>query len=118
MWRADTILNALKKNVPAMQRTLNALPIDGVTICRTLQQEFAAIEGKSIDYAVMEKYPNVVVIEAPFPWDDVGSWLALERLHGADAKGNTVVGSHVGWTREDRSFTATGHTIVTIDMED
>jgi mannose-1-phosphate guanylyltransferase len=32
----------------------------------------------------------VVVIEAPFDWDDVGSWRALERLHASDADGNVI----------------------------
>ena len=61
----------------------------------TLEREFAAIAGKSIDYAVMEHYDNIAVIEAPFEWDDLGSWRALARLHGTDADGNTRVGGNV-----------------------
>lgn len=121
LWRADTILNALKKSVPTMHAHIETIAESMGTdaFADTLRQEFAAIEGKSIDYAVMEKYPNVVVIEAPFPWDDVGSWLALERLHGADAEGNTVVGSHVSLdTRGSIIHSQPGHTIVTIDVED
>jgi len=37
-------------------------------------REFAAIKGISIDYAVMEHAADVVVIEAPFEWDDLGGW--------------------------------------------
>ena len=58
--------------------------------------EFAAIRAQSIDYAVMERYENVVVIEAPFDWDDVGSWRSLVRLRGEDKDGNTIVGKHLG----------------------
>jgi len=35
-------------------------------------------------------------VQAPFRWDDVGSWLALERMHPQDADGNTVLGTHCG----------------------
>ena len=67
----------------------------------------------------MENYPNVVTIEAPFPWDDVGSWQALTRLHEPDAQGNTVVGSHLGIETGGTIIHAQpGHTIVTIDVED
>lgn len=121
LWRAGTILDALKKNVPTMHGHIETIAesLGTDAFDETLQREFTAIEGESIDYAVMEKYPNVVVIEAPFPWDDVGSWLALERLHGADAEGNTVVGSHVGVdTRGSIIHSQPGHTIVTIDVDD
>jgi mannose-1-phosphate guanylyltransferase len=46
----------------------------------------------SIDYAVLERAAGVVVLEAPFEWDDVGSWEALPRLLGQDAAGNTLDG--------------------------
>ena len=36
------------------------------------------------------------MVEAPFQWDDLGSWRALARLRGADAEGNTVDGLHLG----------------------
>ena len=42
----------------------------------------------------MEKAKEVLVIEAPYKWDDVGSWLALERMHPQDADGNTVNAQH------------------------
>ena len=86
---------------------------------QTLQSEFEAIQGKSIDYAVMERYDNVVVIEAPFPWDDVGSWQALARLHDADEHGNTIIGSHIGIDTKGTIVHSDGqHTIVTIDLQD
>ncbi len=99
LWRASTILDALAKFEPEMYAHLSA--IEDVVRKRFFRdkhwnREFNAIVGKSIDYAVMERYDNVVVIEAPFPWDDVGSWQALSRLHEPDADGNTVVGSHIG----------------------
>jgi mannose-1-phosphate guanylyltransferase len=50
----------------------------------------------SIDYAVMEHAPEVLVVQAPYRWDDVGSWLALERMNPQDADGNTVLATHCG----------------------
>ena len=36
------------------------------------------------------------MIEADFGWDDVGSWLAMERIRPKDADGNVALGLHRG----------------------
>lgn len=121
LWRASTILDALKSNVPAMHEHIAAIAqaMGSDDFEATLEREFSAIQGTSIDYAVMENYKNVVMIEAPFPWDDVGSWQALSRLHEPDDAGNTVVGSHLGIdTKGTIVHSQAGHTIVTIDVKD
>ncbi|EMI45800.1 mannose-1-phosphate guanylyltransferase [Rhodopirellula sp. SWK7] len=121
MWRAQTILDALSKHEPEMyshlQKIADAIGTDSYS--ETLQREFEAIDGKSVDYAVMERHKEVVVIEAPFDWDDVGSWQAVSRLHPHDEDGNAVVGSHIGIDSKNCIIHARpGHTIVTIDTED
>jgi mannose-1-phosphate guanylyltransferase len=84
-----------------------------------LEREFTAIEGKSIDYAVMERHSKVAVIEAPFAWDDVGSWQSLARTLGTDADGNTIVGKHLG-IRTSGSIvrTTSDHLVATLGLSD
>lgn len=121
LWRAQTILDALALHEPEMHARLQtiAAAIGTENYDQVLHREFDAIEGKSIDYAVMERHAEVVVIEAPFDWDDVGSWQAVSRLHPHDADGNAVVGSYIGIDSKNCIIHATpGHTIVTIDTED
>jgi mannose-1-phosphate guanylyltransferase len=85
----------------------------------TFRSEFCEIKGKSIDFAVMERYENVVVIEAEFDWDDVGSWTSLERLNPSDLSGNTILARHLG-IRTHNSIVVgnTGHLIATIGVDD
>jgi len=121
LWKASTILEALASRQPAMFAHIQAIAdaIGEPDYETVLETEFHAIEGTSIDYAVMESYPNVAVIEAPFSWDDVGSWQSLSRLQAADADGNTVIGDHVGIdTQGSIIFGDPDHTIVTIGVED
>ncbi len=94
IWKARTILDALQQFAPEIFRHIETIgkAIGTAEFNATLQCEFAAIEGKSIDYAVMEHYGNVAVIEAPYTWDDLGSWRALARLHGTDDDSNTRLG--------------------------
>ncbi|MCD0461363.1 mannose-1-phosphate guanylyltransferase [Roseiconus lacunae] len=121
LWKASTILKALEANQPEMFDHIKVISeaIGSPDYDAVLDREFKAIKGTSIDYAVMENYDNVAVIEAGFTWDDVGSWQSLGRLHSADDRGNTSVGDHVSIdTSGSIVFGESDHTIVTIGIED
>jgi mannose-1-phosphate guanylyltransferase/mannose-6-phosphate isomerase len=49
---------------------------------------FAAVPADSIDYAVMEKTADAVVVPLDAGWNDVGSWTALRDVSPQDADGN------------------------------
>ncbi len=53
---------------------------------------FAACRSESIDYAVMEKTEDAVVIPLDAGWSDVGSWASLHDACDHDANGNTLRG--------------------------
>jgi mannose-1-phosphate guanylyltransferase len=61
-----------------------------------LRREYPTLESVSIDHAIMEHARDILVVQAPYRWDDVGSWLALERMQAQDGQGNTVQGIHCG----------------------
>jgi mannose-1-phosphate guanylyltransferase len=98
VWRAATILAALRVQAPALADAADRIAAAWSTAARAevLAREYAALDRISIDYAVLEKAPEVLVIQAPFRWDDVGSWLALERMNPQDAHHNTVLAQHEG----------------------
>jgi len=56
---------------------------------------FEGLDDISIDYALMEHARKVVVARADFPWDDVGSWNALDRAQAHDADGNVALGDPI-----------------------
>ncbi len=99
LWKASTIMASLRVNQPALAVGVERIAAawDTPEQDETLSREFSALPKISIDYAVMEKAKEVLVIEAPFVWDDVGSWLALERMQPQDANENTVQANHLGW---------------------
>ncbi|WP_242893183.1 mannose-1-phosphate guanylyltransferase/mannose-6-phosphate isomerase [Stenotrophomonas maltophilia] len=53
---------------------------------------FAAVASDSIDYAVMEKTADAVVIPLDAGWNDVGSWTALRDVSQQDGDGNAHQG--------------------------
>lgn len=54
-------------------------------------KDFDKVESISVDYGIMEKADNIYVIPGDFGWDDVGSWLALERINKKDNKNNVLL---------------------------
>ncbi len=98
VWKGKTVLQGLKLHEPTMYAHLErmAAAIGTSAFESVMREEFTAITPRSIDYAIMEKAQRVAVIEAPFQWDDLGSWQALARLLGTDPAGNTIVGKHIG----------------------
>jgi mannose-1-phosphate guanylyltransferase len=121
IWRAATIIEALEKYQPEMMTHLRAIADsqNQPNAAEVFNREFAAIRGISIDYAVMEHAPEVAMIEAPFTWDDVGTWQAAARLAPADADENTVAGKHIGINTHGSIIRASGdHLITTVGVKD
>jgi mannose-1-phosphate guanylyltransferase len=121
VWRASTILHALRERQPEMLGHLSAIADSWDSNDRDalFEREFSAIKPISVDYAVMEHAQDVAVIEAPFEWDDLGGWQSLARLEGADANGNTIIGRQLGLdTTGTIVRTDEDHLVVTLGLKD
>ena len=121
LWRVATILAALEQYEPEMFAGLRKIAeaFETSRFPQVFAAEFAALHGKSIDYAVLERHRQVCMIEAPFDWDDVGNWSALPRLAGTDAAGNTILANHLGIDCQNCLVHGTDeHLIVTIGTQD
>ncbi len=121
VWKAQTILDALAEHQPEMFERLQRIgdAAGSPNFTDVLAEQFSAIKGISIDYAVMEHANDVVVIEAPFDWDDLGSWQSLTRLHDRDDQGNTIVAKHVGIDTKGTIIRGgDDHLIVTLGLTD
>ena len=82
-YRKD-ILDAAEAAWKASARDLDFVRLD--------QAAFTASPSESIDYAVMEKTTDAVVVEADIGWSDIGSWTALWQAGTPDKAGNVTVG--------------------------
>lgn len=94
VWKASTILNEFKKYLPDIYEQLQEI---GNSMRTKLEQEvieriYPELQSISIDYGIMEKAENVLVVPGEFGWSDVGSWDMMGTLHNADGNGNVSVG--------------------------
>ncbi len=58
----------------------------------TAEALFQGLPDISVDYALMERARQVLVVRAGFPWDDLGAWDAWRRVEAGDAVGNVTHG--------------------------
>lgn len=95
MFKAEQYLHALEELAPDMYTACKAA-IDAaqrdMDFIRVGIKEFEACPADSIDYAVMEKVDNAVVIPVNIGWSDVGSWSALHDIGIKDADENIMIG--------------------------
>jgi mannose-1-phosphate guanylyltransferase len=96
VWRTDNVLKALEQHMPQLSQGLQALKKalsdhDPEVVARL----FHGFAAQSIDYGLMEKAENVLVIPGAFQWDDVGTWASLFRHKPADEAGNVSEGTAI-----------------------
>jgi mannose-1-phosphate guanylyltransferase len=53
------------------------------------RQSFAVVPSESIDFAVMEKTKNIVMVQGRFAWSDIGSWSAIAAFARKNGDGNS-----------------------------
>jgi mannose-1-phosphate guanylyltransferase/mannose-6-phosphate isomerase len=119
VWRAGVFLDALEAGRPALAASLH--PLAGVPAGR-FEQELARVlpgcESISVDFAVLEQAPNVVVLEARFDWDDLGSWHAWARRQPRDGRGNVVFGDAVAVDCDDCIVVGEGGIAAALKLRD
>jgi mannose-1-phosphate guanylyltransferase len=99
VWKAETILKLLDQFEPeigcGLRRMEQSLGTPDET--RVTDNVFNSIKSLSIDYVVMERAKEIVVVESTFDWNDVGTWSALDRLYAdqMDQHGNLSIASQM-----------------------
>lgn len=120
IWKISTILHNMKKYLPetysGLQRIQNAIATaDEQSV---LEQEFEAFHSESIDYGIMEKAQNIYILSGSFGWDDVGSWLAVERIRQSNEFGNVITGNAVTVDTKNTIIEGGKKLIATVGIED
>ncbi len=90
IWQVSAISAEFARCAPALSEKLEAWAQGA-----DYTQDFASCQKISIDYAVMEKAADVLVCDANFYWNDVGSWGSLRSVLPPDENGNAVRGTVV-----------------------
>lgn len=121
IWSARSILEAIGRCRPDIGELLNtyAATIDTPGESAARAELYQKAQSISIDYAVLEKASNVLVMKADIVWDDIGSWNALDRFKDRDSDNNVRIGRTVTMnTFETTVFNDTDGLIACLGVSD
>ncbi|MGE5207964.1 MAG: mannose-1-phosphate guanylyltransferase [Alphaproteobacteria bacterium] len=88
-WSVPTVLREFNRHTPELADFISQLRAPG-NFEPALRERFSKLPRISFDYAIMEKTDYVLVVEAGFDWDDIGSWHALANYFEKDKRGNAA----------------------------
>jgi mannose-1-phosphate guanylyltransferase len=94
IWTVSTILNQMSRLTPEMYEEIKKLDDYWAQPNweEALRRAYEAMENVSIDYAIMERADQVLMLEGDFGWNDVGSWEAVYQLENKDEEANCLKG--------------------------
>ena len=81
------------------------------------KQDFESSPSDSIDYALMEKSNNVVVVPLDAKWNDIGAWPALYDIGDKDNQGNVIKGDVITQDTTNTYINANHHMVTTIGVD-
>jgi mannose-1-phosphate guanylyltransferase len=95
LWRADTVVNALREHLPKTADILDGIAAAYGTrkFASTFQKLYPKCENISVDYAILEPRSakgegaaRIFCLPSDFGWNDLGSWSALHEHHAAKSR--------------------------------
>jgi len=94
VWKVSSIKKAVSEFLPDMYAGLEEIgnAYGTADFANVLESRYRDFESVSIDFGVMEKADDIYTVSGSFGWDDVGSWLAMERINRTNEYGNYISG--------------------------
>ena len=121
MFKASRYLEELRKFSPnifnACQQALEQTSTD-MDFVRPDAAAFAACPSDSIDYAVMEKTTDAVVVPLDAGWSDVGSWSAIWEVSPKDSSNNRVHGDIMAVDTQNSLLFSESRLVATVGITD
>lgn len=120
VWQTSVILDKFKELMPeiylGVKKISDAFGTDKYE--DVLNEIFSAFSSESIDYGIMEKTSPIYTIPSDFGWDDVGSWLSIDRIMDKDENGNIITGNSVNVESKNITIIGSKKLIAAVGLED
>lgn len=120
VWKVSSILKNFKLYLSDIYESLleiqNSIFTDDYE--DMLAKKFNSFTSVSIDYGIMEKAEHIYILPCTFGWDDVGSWLAVERIRKTNEFGNIINGNIITINTQNCIIEGGNKLIATVGLED
>jgi mannose-1-phosphate guanylyltransferase/mannose-6-phosphate isomerase len=121
VFKARRYLEELKRLAPDIlevcEKAVAGAQVD-LEFTRLPAAEFERCRSESIDYAVMEKTRDAVVVPLDAGWSDVGSWAALHEASRTDPSGNVIHGDVIAEDTHDCFLYSDSRLVATVGLGD
>ena len=121
MFRASRYLEELETYRPDILAACRAALAGGsqdLHFTRVDEAAFAACPDDSVDYAVMEKTADAVMVPLDAGWSDIGSWTALWDVSDKDQQGNVFKGDVLNQQSRNTYVHADSRLVATVGLDD
>jgi mannose-1-phosphate guanylyltransferase / mannose-6-phosphate isomerase len=121
MFRARRYLQELERLAPEIAKVCAsafASAKSDLDFTRVDAKAFESCPSDSIDYAVMEKTGEAVVVPLDAGWSDVGSWAALHGASEADSRGNVARGDVIAEDSKGCYLYSESRLVAVVGLED
>ena len=133
VWKTSRILSEIETHLPSLYKTLKEIgvflfepnklnelnkpnkPESRSALCAL---RYAEIDPISIDYGIMERSADVLMVPVTFRWSDLGSWTALDEIIEKDQDGNILKGNSIDIGSRNTTIFAGERLIATIGLKD
>ena len=118
IWNVSLAIELNKRFLPRLYRSFQEVlgkltKPEGQELLANL---FPRLESISVDYGIMERVDDALVIPGDFGWSDVGSWDSLGSVLPMDAQGNIVKANHLGVDTKECIVYGTDKLIATVGL--
>ena len=122
VWQASVVFAALAAHTPELNAgvaPIRAALAKGKPLAPVLKKIYPKLVKISVDYALLEKSANVVVLPSSFDWGDVGSWPAVPDHYPKDKAGNVSKGlAIIEQGKNNIVFSPDGHLTAVLGADD
>lgn len=116
MFKASVLLEEIHMHCPEIFEISQRIDMKDTTEIPFV--EFDRMPNISIDYALMEKSKNLVMVELASDWKDVGSWDAIYDISKKDERNNVFVGHVMDENSKNCLVYSSSKLVATIGLED
>lgn len=119
IWKASTILQKFEELLPDVYACIEKIgaAMNTPDEAQVIKAIYPTIPSISVDYGIMEKSSDVLVISGDFGWNDVGSWENMNVIYDEDENGNIIVGEQINIDTRNTISYSKKRLITTVGVE-
>lgn len=120
VWKVSKILEDFKRYLPKVYEKLEEISnyLGTKEEIEKIKEIYPTIQSISIDYGIMERSNDVIVVPGDFGWNDVGSWDSLGAIYPTDNEGNIKRGENITIDTKNSIIYSDDKLISTIGISD